>query len=331
LYVVDMYRGIIQHHTYITEYLRDQIASRSLEQPIGLGRIYRVVHDSTVRDRMTLPATAPGSELVKLLSHPNGWWRDTAQRLLVEREDRSTAPALTALAESAPDWRTRLHALWTLDGLNAVTPATVAKALDDSARDVRAAAIRIAERWLGEEVHPLQSQVIAMVNHSDWAVRQQAVASLGSLPPGLRERSLAAVLAGYSLDPIVADTALSGLRGGEAAVLTMLLQPDVERSPSWQRPSPNQGRKVPCSSCSRGLQTPHVRTGSARHSCWERRSRLQVRLCQGHRRLRVRQTPRTRRVRRALAGARDPVVRTPFRVRPIGRDLAGDRMLRPCG
>ena len=196
LYVVDMYRGIIQHHTYITEYLRDQIASRSLEQPIGLGRIYRVVHDSTVRDRMTLPATAPGSELVKLLSHPNGWWRDTAQRLLVERGDRSTAPALTALAESAPDWRTRLHALWTLDGLNAVTPATVAKALDDSARDVRAAAIRIAERWLGEEVHPLQSQVIAMVNHSDWAVRQQAVASLGSLPPGLRERSLAAVLAG---------------------------------------------------------------------------------------------------------------------------------------
>jgi mono/diheme cytochrome c family protein/glucose/arabinose dehydrogenase len=230
LYVVDMYRGIIQHHTYITEYLRDQIASRSLEQPIGLGRIYRVVHDSTVRDRMTLPATAPGSELVKLLSHPNGWWRDTAQRLLVERGDRSTAPALTALAESAPDWRTRLHALWTLDGLNAVTPATVAKALDDSARDVRAAAIRIAERWLGEEVHPLQSQVIAMVNHSDWAVRQQAVASLGSLPPGLRERSLAAVLAGYSLDPIVADTALSGLRGGEAAVLTMLLQPDVERT-----------------------------------------------------------------------------------------------------
>ena len=230
LYVVDMYRGIIQHHTYITEYLRDQIASRSLEQPIGLGRIYRVVHDSTVRDRMTLPATAPGSELVKLLSHPNGWWRDTAQRLLVERGDRSTAPALTALAESAPAWRTRLHALWTLDGLNAVTAATVAKALDDSARDVRVAAVRIAERWLGEEVHPLQSQVIAMVNHSDWAVRQQAVASLGSLPPGLRERSLAAVLAGYSLDPIVADTALSGLRGGEAAVLAMLLQPDVERT-----------------------------------------------------------------------------------------------------
>src|SRR4030095_1909019 len=64
LYVVDMYRGIIQHHAYITEYLRDQIASRALEQPIGLGRIYRVVHDSTVRDRTALPAKAPSSQLV---------------------------------------------------------------------------------------------------------------------------------------------------------------------------------------------------------------------------------------------------------------------------
>jgi len=231
LYVVDMYRGIIQHHTYITEYLRDQIASRSLEQPIALGRIYRVVHDSTVRDRTTLPAAAPGSEVVKLLSHPNGWWRDTAQRLLVEKGDRSTAPVLTTLAESAPDWRTRLHALWTLDGLKAVTTATVARALDDSARDVRAAAVRIAERWLGEEeIHPLHARVIAMVNDRDWAVAQQAAASMGSFPPGLRERSIASVLAGHSLDPILVDTALSGVRDGEATVLAMLLNPDVERT-----------------------------------------------------------------------------------------------------
>ena len=117
--------------------LRDQIASRALEQPIGLGRIYRVVHDGTVRDRTTLPAKAPSSQLVGLLSHPSGWWRDTAQRLLVERGDQSVAPALTALVETAPDWRTRVHALWTLDGLNSVTAATVVKALADSSRDVR--------------------------------------------------------------------------------------------------------------------------------------------------------------------------------------------------
>ena len=125
LYVVDMYRGVIQHHTYITEYLRDQIASRALEQPIGLGRIYRVVHERTTRDRTTLGATPAASQLVSLLSRPNGWWRDTAQRLLVERGDRSVAAALVTLAHTAPEWRTRGQALWTLDGLNAIEPLTV--------------------------------------------------------------------------------------------------------------------------------------------------------------------------------------------------------------
>ena len=230
LYVVDIYRGIIQHHAYITEYLRDQIASRALEQPIGLGRIYRVVHNSTVRDRTTLPAKAPSSQLVGLLSHPSGWWRDTAQRLLVERGDQSVAPALTTLVETAPDWRTRVHALWTLDGLNSVTTATVAKALADPSRDVRVAAARVSERWLGEKDHPLQSRVVALAEDQDWAVRQQAVASMGALPPGVRERSIAAVLERRALDPIIADVALSGLRGTEATVLTMLLQPETERT-----------------------------------------------------------------------------------------------------
>ena len=230
LYVVDIYRGIIQHHTYITEYLRDQISSRALEQPIGLGRIYRVVHDDTVRDRTTLPAKVPTTQLAGLLSHPSGWWRDTAQRLLVERGDGSIAPALTTLADTAPDWRTRVHALWTLDGLNAVTPATVTRALADGSRDVRVAALRISERWLGEKDHQLQPRVVALAEDQDWAVRQQAVASMGALPAGLRERSIAAVLERRALDPIIADTSVSGLRGSEATVLAMLLLPEAEQT-----------------------------------------------------------------------------------------------------
>ena len=224
LYVVDIYRGIIQHHTYITEYLRDQIASRSLEQPIGLGRIYRVVHERTARDRTALPASAPASRLVSLLSHPSGWWRDTAQRLLVERRDRSVASALTTLVETAADWRTRVHALWTLDGLAAADATTVAKALRDPSRDVRVAAVRVAERWLGVKDHPLQSEIVRLAEDRDWAVRQQVVASMGSLPPGLRERSLAGILERHGLDPIITDAALSGLRGAEAIALTVLLQ-----------------------------------------------------------------------------------------------------------
>ena len=134
LYVVDMYRGIIQHHAYITEYLRDQIGARRLEQPSGLGRIYRVVHDTTRREERPALSAQSAARLVDVLSHPNGWWRDTAQRLLVERGARvaSDAPVVADLvgqADGAPDWRTRVHALWTLDGIDRILPATVIRAL----------------------------------------------------------------------------------------------------------------------------------------------------------------------------------------------------------
>jgi putative membrane-bound dehydrogenase-like protein len=235
LYIVDLYRGIIQHHTYITEYLRDQIASRALEKPTGLGRIYRVAHQSTIRDRTTaLTAASTPTQIVPLLSHANGWWRDTAQRVLVERGDRSAAPALTRLAETAKDWRARVHALWTLDGLTALTPLDVTKALSDPSRDVRTSAVRLAERWLGEADHPLQRAVVALADDSDWAVRQQVAASIGTLPPGRRDSAIAGVLDKSGSDPIMTDAALSGARGSERAVLGLLLQ---TREPSAPRES----------------------------------------------------------------------------------------------
>src|SRR6185295_6208436 len=123
LYVVDMYRGIIQHRVFITGYLEQKIIERGLEQPIGLGRIWRIAHTSTARgERPRLSVKSP-SELVPYLAHPSAWWRLTAQRLLVERRDSSVAPALRTMARTHADDRARLHALWTLDGLGAADPA----------------------------------------------------------------------------------------------------------------------------------------------------------------------------------------------------------------
>ena len=99
LYIVDMYRGIIQHRGYITEYLRDQIVSRKLEQPIGHGRIWRVVHDTTRRGRQSGVCRKPRRRaLVEALSHPNGWWRDTAQQLLVAAQRQGAVVPLKQLA-----------------------------------------------------------------------------------------------------------------------------------------------------------------------------------------------------------------------------------------
>jgi glucose/arabinose dehydrogenase len=223
LYIADMYRGIIEHRISVTEYLRDQIQARKLDRPTGYGRIYRVVHDSTSRDTSNPFARATLQQLVEALAHPNGWRRDTAQRLLVERGGRTMVPRLTHLATQAGDWRTRVHALWTLDGLDAIEPSVVMTALHDSNRDVRVSAIRIAERWLGENAHPIQAAVLERLDDPDWAVQQQLAASLGALPLAARESAAVDVLERYGNDPVVMDATLSGLRGSESLVLERLL------------------------------------------------------------------------------------------------------------
>jgi mono/diheme cytochrome c family protein len=234
LYVVDMYRGILEDRLSMTEYLRDQILARKLEQPIGLGRIYHVVHATTRRETSNRPAplsTASPAQLVAALAHPNGWWRDTAQRLIVERRPASVVPPLAKLAGSASDWRVRLHALWTLDGIDAIEPATVTRALDHTSPHVRAAAVRLAERWLGERDHPLQSAVLKRLRDADAGVRRQLAASLGALPSRARDAAMAALLDARGDDPVTLDAALSGLRGGEAAVLERMLQAGVRQTP----------------------------------------------------------------------------------------------------
>jgi mono/diheme cytochrome c family protein/glucose/arabinose dehydrogenase len=223
LYLVDIYRGIIQHRGFITEYLRDHIVSKGLEQPIGYGRIYRIVHDTTRRDRKPAMSTASSATLVQTLSHPNGWWRDTAQRLLVEREDVSVVPSLIRLASSAPDQRTRLHALWTLDGMDRLTPAIVLKALEDTSRDVRTSALRLSERWLADGDAAMQQAVLAHSTDADWAVRRQLAATVGTLKGDAREAAVVSLLERNGDDPVVVDAALSGIAGKEPTILDRIL------------------------------------------------------------------------------------------------------------
>ena len=83
----------------------------------------------------------------------------------------------------------RLLAAVTLDGLDALQPDAVIKAIDDSSRDVRMSAIRISERWLGEPNSPVQAAVLKHLEAADWSVRLQLTTSLGVLPPGPRERA----------------------------------------------------------------------------------------------------------------------------------------------
>ncbi len=120
----------------MTEYPREQILARRLEQPDwprpDLSRRAMQAATAATRPVSAERRDAPGQDLVAALSHPNGWWRDTAQRLIVERSGASAAAAergarTSGACRSAPDWRSRLHALWTLDGIDGPAPARCAR------------------------------------------------------------------------------------------------------------------------------------------------------------------------------------------------------------
>lgn len=233
LYVVDMYRGVVQAGGLWSEYLTDYIKAHDLLLPVGKGRIWRVAYGSRRAPRQPAPSlsTATPAQLVETLSNPKGWWRDTAQRLLVERADKSVVPTLKALAATAPDWRTRLHTLWTLDGLEAIERDSVQKALADPNGEVRASAVRVSERWLGRDPD-LRKAVLALMDDKNWNVRRQVAASLGEMPQADRVEPATNVLTRYGADPIIVDAAVSSLSGVEAEVLTRVMQRQTASAPA---------------------------------------------------------------------------------------------------
>jgi mono/diheme cytochrome c family protein/glucose/arabinose dehydrogenase len=224
IYVVDMYRGVVQDAAYQTEYLQDYIKKNNLASPVNRGRIWRLTHETTRRDRRPALSKETTAGLVAYMAHPNGWWRDMAQQLLVQRRDQTVVPALKDLVRTAPDWRTKLHALGTLGGLGALDAPTLSPLFGDPSPDVRAWAIRWSEPWLAQAGHPLAAAGLRLMDDPHWTVRRQLAASIGELPPAARLEPAVAMLQRYGSDAITVDAVVSGLAGLEAEVLARLLE-----------------------------------------------------------------------------------------------------------
>jgi mono/diheme cytochrome c family protein len=223
-YIVDMYRGVVQDVAYQTEFLQSYIRTNELEMPIGRGRIYRLRHETTQLDQKPSMSGQSSADLVQYLSHPNGWWRDMAHMLIVQRGDASVVPAVKQLANQAPDWRTRLHAIGVLAGFNALDEATVRAALTHQHPDVRAWGLRWSEPWLAQPGHPMAAAALALMGDSNWIVRRQLAATIGELPESARVDPAVELLRRYGSDQMTVDAALSGLAGLEATVLDRLVQ-----------------------------------------------------------------------------------------------------------
>lgn len=141
LYVADMYHGIIEHVIFMVPWLTEQIKARHLDQGQDLGRIWRIVSTEKPLSREPVDLSAMKSdELVKLLDHPNGWHRMTAQRLLIERGARDEVGAFAPTTAQG-----RLHRLWSLPPLHLNTVHEIQSAIVDPDHRVREAVCRVGE------------------------------------------------------------------------------------------------------------------------------------------------------------------------------------------
>lgn len=119
LYIVDMYRGVIQYKLMLTKYLASEIEKRKLDKPINCGRIYRVVPKGLKAEHFEMPESP--KELIGVFKSKNSWRRERAQQLLVESKPAEIIKPLKEMLHSNGDFTEFIHSLWTLKGMEAIS------------------------------------------------------------------------------------------------------------------------------------------------------------------------------------------------------------------
>ena len=214
LYVVDMYRGVIQDHVFISEQLRAHAQARGLDRPLGLGRIWRIVREGGKR-----VSVAPKQDTLTRLGHAVGWQRDTAQRLLIADPSGQVRVALRGLAQEA-DSLTAVHALWTLDGRGELEAETVMQAIGRGHEAVQLAALEAGGHLLAEGALLDLGEVLTAPR-----LRQQLIFSLaahaGSVPV---QAFLSRVLMAVGDDTFVLSAVQAAVFGQELGLFRLLLE-----------------------------------------------------------------------------------------------------------
>jgi putative membrane-bound dehydrogenase-like protein len=174
LYVADFHRFVLEHPEWIAPETQARIDLR-LGQ--GKGRLYRVFpQGANLRAIPDLQAADPAA-----LDSPNGWQRDTVQRLLVEAKRTEAAPVIRKLAVAASNPKVRLQALATLATLGTLDSETTSQALRDADPRVRVHALRVAEGL---------AAILPLVDDPEFLVRHELAFRLGDFRD---EKALAAL------------------------------------------------------------------------------------------------------------------------------------------
>lgn len=196
LYIADMYRGIIQEKEwfptevsaemkarYVEGYRKDKLVDWveryhrvkkwGMTKVVRHGRIYRLLPDGKKPGRQPRMLDETPAQLTAHLAHTNGWWRDTAQMLLVNKRDSSIAPTLITIAREHSDTNARIHAMWTLDGLKSLPKDVLLANLKHPHPRVRRAAVQISESLFAKNDAEITAALAALISDPDSQVLAQ--------------------------------------------------------------------------------------------------------------------------------------------------------------
>ncbi len=223
LYIADMYRGIIQEKEwfptevsaemkarYVEGYRKDKLVDWveryhrvkkwGMTKVVRHGRIYRLVPDGKKPGPQPRMLDETLEQLTAHLAHPNGWWRDTAQMLLVNKRDSSIAPTLITIAREHSDTSARIHAMWTLDGLKSLPKDVLLANLKHPQPRVRRAAVQISESLFAKHDADITTALAALISDPDPQVLAQVYLAHRSIKAAIP----AALTAQASMQPLLA-------------------------------------------------------------------------------------------------------------------------------
>ena len=219
LYLCDMYREVIEHPWSLPDTIKKLL---DLNSGNDRGRIYRIAPDGFKPRKPPQLGKATTAELVATLEHKNAWHRETASRLLLERQDKSAVPMLESMIKKSSSALGRLHALYALDGLGELKPAHLLTALDDRAAAVREHAIKLAEKFKDSADNKLWSKLRQLRNDPDVPVRYQLAFTLGEFNRPGKVEGLVTIAERDFADAWTQAAILSSLAEGAGEVFSVL-------------------------------------------------------------------------------------------------------------
>ncbi len=252
LYVVDYYRQIIEHPEWMG---KEVIESGDLYNDMDKGRIYRISTKDSKPINWTKGLTlgqASDEALVKYLSDTNIWWRQNAQRLLIDRKHKNSIGLLGNMIENGNSMG-RLHALWTLEGLGELKPSQIQKALQDTVAGIRENAIKLAELHISHS-NNLLNALLALKSDPDSKVRFTLLCMLGSYNSKAVEEARQHLLFQDIEDEWVQVAALSA-SGDQSPLLKVVVDRFREDTPAF----PSLIRKLAAMIASTG-EKPAIKT-----------------------------------------------------------------------